>query len=80
MGTFLVVQWVRLLAPNAGDLGLIPVQETGSHMPHLRVCMPQLKRFLMLKLKIPQATKTCCSQINKYFKKIAMYWVKWASE
>ena len=26
MGTFLVVQWMRLHAPNTGDLGLIPGQ------------------------------------------------------
>ena len=65
MGTFLVVQWLRLLAPNAGALGLIPAQETRSHMPQRRVCVPQLKRLLMLKLKIPQATKTCCIQIHK---------------
>ena len=26
--TFLVVQWLRLLAPNAGGLGSIPDQET----------------------------------------------------
>ena len=28
LGTFLVVQWLRLCAPNAGDLGLIPDQCT----------------------------------------------------
>ena len=54
MGTFLVVQWVRLLAPNAGDLGLIPGQETGSHMPQLRVRMIQLRSTF---------------PINKYFSK-----------
>ena len=31
-GTSLVVQWVRLHAPNAGGRGLIPGQETRSHM------------------------------------------------
>ena len=35
MGTFLVVQWVRLLAPNAGVLGSIPGQGTRSHMLQL---------------------------------------------
>ena len=29
-GTFLAVQWLRLLAPNEGDLGLIPGQGTRS--------------------------------------------------
>ena len=31
-GTFLVVQWLRLQAPNAGGLGSIPGQGTRSHM------------------------------------------------
>ena len=34
--TSLVVQWLRLRAPNAGDPGLIPGQGTRSHMPQLR--------------------------------------------
>ena len=44
LGTSLVVQWLRLCAPNAGGPGLIPGQGTRSHMPQLRVHMPQLKR------------------------------------
>ena len=39
---FLAGQWVRLHATNAGGLGLTPGQEARSHMPQLRVCMPQL--------------------------------------
>ena len=35
-GTSLVVQWLRLHAPNAGALGLIPGQGTWFHMPQLR--------------------------------------------
>ena len=35
-GTSLAVQWLRLHAPNAGDLGLIPGQGTRSHMLPLR--------------------------------------------
>ena len=31
-GTSLVVQWIRLHAPNVGGLGPIPGQETKSHM------------------------------------------------
>ena len=38
-----MVQWLRLCAPNAEGRGLIPGQETRSHMPQLRVCMLQLK-------------------------------------
>ena len=36
LGTSLVVQWLRLHAPNAGGLGSIPGQGTGSHMPQLK--------------------------------------------
>ena len=51
-GTFLVVQWVRLHAPNAGGLGSIPGLGTRSHM-HATT-------------KIPHApTKTWRSRINK---------------
>ena len=32
LGTSLEVQWLRLHAPNAGGLGLIPGQGTRSHM------------------------------------------------
>ncbi|TEA31623.1 hypothetical protein DBR06_SOUSAS7710062, partial [Sousa chinensis] len=45
----LVVQWLRLCAPNAGGPGSIPSQGT-------RSCMPQLK--------IPHTTTkdaTCCN-------------------
>ena len=64
VGTSLVVQWLRLCAPNAGGLGLIPGQGTRSYMPQLRVCMLQLK-ILHAAAKIPcAATKTRCRQIN----------------
>ncbi|TEA22649.1 hypothetical protein DBR06_SOUSAS14710042, partial [Sousa chinensis] len=39
----LVVQWLRLCAPNAGGPGAIPGQGTRSHMLQLRVHVPQLK-------------------------------------
>ena len=35
-GTSLMVQWLRLCAPNTGALGLIPGQGARSHMPQLR--------------------------------------------
>ena len=42
LGTSLVVQWLRLQAPNAGGLlGSIHGQGTRSHIPQLRVCMAQ---------------------------------------
>ena len=41
-GTSLVVQWLRLCAPNAGDSGLIPGQGTRSNMLEQRVHVSQL--------------------------------------
>ena len=43
-GPSLVVQWLRLSATNAGGLGLIPGQETRSHMPKLRPGTAKLKK------------------------------------
>ena len=43
VGTSLVVQWLRLLAPNAGGPGSTPGQGTSSHMPQLRALMLQLR-------------------------------------
>ena len=40
---FLVVQWLRLCAPNAGALGLIPGQGNRSHMTQLSSCLLQLR-------------------------------------
>ena len=37
MGTSLVVQWLRLCAPNAGGLGSNPGQGTRSHMSQLKI-------------------------------------------
>ncbi|TEA24312.1 hypothetical protein DBR06_SOUSAS4410010, partial [Sousa chinensis] len=42
-GTSLVVQWLRLHTPSEGGLGSIPSQGTRSHMPQIRVHMPQLE-------------------------------------
>jgi len=39
----LVVQWLRLHAPNGGGPSLIPGQGTRSHIPQLRVHTMQLK-------------------------------------
>ena len=36
-GTSLVVQWLRLHAPNAGAQGSIPGQKTRSHMLQLKI-------------------------------------------
>ncbi|TEA33049.1 hypothetical protein DBR06_SOUSAS46710003, partial [Sousa chinensis] len=41
----LVAQWLRRRAPDAGGPGSTPGQGTRSHMPQLRVCMPQLKQL-----------------------------------
>ena len=52
LGTSLVVQWQRLQDPQAGGLGSIRGQRSRSHMPQLKI--------------LHAATKTWCSQINKY--------------
>ena len=43
-GTSLVVQWLRLHAPNAGGLGSIPGQGTRSHMLQLRPCADKINK------------------------------------
>ena len=55
---FAVAQWLRLCIPNAGGPGSIPGQGTRSHVPPLRVRMPQLR-------SPPAATKTWRNQINQ---------------
>ena len=43
LGTSLVAQWVRLGAPNAGGLDLIPGRGARSHMLRQRSCVLQLR-------------------------------------
>ena len=50
LGTFLVVQWLRLHTPNTGGQVLILGQGTRSHTPPLNT--------------LPATAKTQCSQIN----------------
>ena len=58
-GTSLVVQWLGLCAPNGGGQGSIPGQVVPrSHMPELRVSMPQLK-ILLAEIKIEDPP--CCN-------------------
>ena len=53
-GTSLVVQWVRLHAPNAGGLGLIPGWGTRSRMPATtKSPHATTKRFCMLQRRFP---------------------------
>ena len=64
-GTSLMVQWLRLHTPNAGDPGSIPGQGTGAHMAQIRVGMLQLN-ILRASTKIKDATTaTVLSQPNK---------------
>ena len=57
LGTSLVVQWLRLHAPDARGSGLIPGQGTRPHMPQ--------RKISHVATKTPHiATKTQCSQIN----------------
>ena len=46
LGTCLVVQWLRLCVPSAGDLGLTSGRGTRSHMLQLIVHSFATKRFL----------------------------------
>ena len=76
LGTSLVVQWVRLCTPNAGELGSIPGRGTRSRVHAANKSLhATTKKFPHATTKIPSATtKTRCSQnkqtnkyINKYF-------------
>ena len=63
--TSLVVQWLRLHAPNAGDPGSIPDQGTSSHVLQLRVHTLQLKIPQAATKILHAATKTgAAKQIN----------------
>ena len=65
-GTSLVVQCLRLLTPNAGDLGLIPGPRTRSHMPQLGWACCRRSHMSHRRLKILCATtETWHSQRNK---------------
>ena len=57
-GTAMVVQWVKLPAPNSGSPSLIPGQGTRSHMPQLKIL------HAAMKIKDPcTTTKTWQGQI-----------------
>ena len=61
-----MVQWLRLNAPNAGDLHLIHGQGTRSHMPKLRVHMVQLKiSHAPVKIEDPEGHNLDPAQPNK---------------
>jgi len=53
MGTSLVVQWLKLHAPNAGDQGSGSIPDQGAELPHAAGKL------------LPATAKTQCSQINK---------------
>ena len=63
IGTSVVVQWLRVWAPNAGGPGSILGQGTRSHMIQLKI--------------LHAATETWCSQINKYFNKSGRQRMRW---
>ena len=56
----MVIQWLRLCAPNTGGPGSIPSWETRSHMPQLRVYMLQQRQKILR-----ATTKTWNGQIKK---------------
>ena len=43
-----MVQWLRVCAPKAGDLGSLPSQGTRSHMQHLR---PSAAKYIFKKIR-----------------------------
>ena len=59
-GTSLVVQWLRLLAPNAGGPGSIPDQGTRFHTPQLKTTHPTGK------IKDAMCHNKDLAQPNKY--------------
>ena len=46
LGTSLIAQWLRPHAPNAGGLGLVPGQRTGSHMAQLKILYAAISKQL----------------------------------
>ena len=66
LGLSLEVQWLRRLAPSAGDLGSNLGQGPRSLTPQLKVCMLQLKILkAAMKMEDPGAApKTWHSQIK----------------
>ena len=56
-GTSLVVQWLRLCAPNAGGPGSIPNQGTRSHMLQLRAQDSQIYKYIIIYFKCISLTK-----------------------
>ena len=61
-GTSLVVQWLRLCAPNAEGPGSTPSQGLRSHVPQLKIPHAVMK-------VLRATTKTWHSQINKQINK-----------
>ena len=57
VGTSLVVQWLKPLAPNAGHAASIPGQGTRFHMSQLRVCMPHSRSHMLQQRQRPGAGK-----------------------
>ena len=55
--TFLVVQWLRLCAFNAGVLGSIPGQGTRSHMEQLKIPLATTKTHSVQQNKLKNAFK-----------------------
>ena len=70
-GTFLVVQWLRLRAPNAGGPGSILVKRTRSHMPQLRVLMLQWRPST---LQLKPGTARYINKYSKGKKRITIWW------
>ena len=65
IGTFLVVQWLRLHAPNAGGLHLILGQGTRACRPQLRDHMLQLRSGETKYIFFRKITSIVATEIQK---------------
>ena len=61
VGTSLLVQWLRLWAPDAGDPDSVPGQESRSHMRQLKFLHLQWRS----KIRMPRLIQ--CNQIKNFF-------------
>ena len=81
MQDFLVVQWLRLWAPNAGDWHSIPGQGTRSHMSQLKILHATAKpRWSQINKYLKQTNKNICMQNfveQKFSTPLGKYWGPW---
>ena len=67
-GTSLVVQWLRLYIPSAGASGLIPGQETRSHMLQPKTWLNQIKKKYLCINSVIRSTYLSTAGVTKVMK------------